>query len=196
MRLHQVRVAGLGSCRSGFVAVLVACGCGVLGLLALPGRTPCDHESTRLAYALSDRVPRASWCSGLPVPRLAFPSLDWGRARGRALGPTSVDQGRDDAAGPGEVAPVESPPLAPQSKPVTLAPRLVARIAPLVAVGLGLRILAAGPAPISTVLRLWALCEPTQKFVAMNQGARPRRWPIVVKPKLSVTRPGKGVWSL
>jgi hypothetical protein len=38
------------------------------------------------------------------------------------------------------------PPPAPQSKPVTLASRLVARIAPLVAFGLGLRILAAGPA--------------------------------------------------
>jgi hypothetical protein len=43
-------------------------------------------------------------------------------------------------------------PPAPQSKPVTPASRLVAQVAPLVAFELGLRILAAGPAPPSTVL--------------------------------------------
>jgi plasmid stability protein len=41
---------------------------------------------------------------------------------------------------------------APQSKPVAAAPRLVAQIAPLVAFGPRLRILAAGPVPTSTLL--------------------------------------------
>ena len=45
---------------------------------------------------------------------------------------------------------------APQSKPVTPASRLVAHAVPLVAFGLGLRILAAGPAALPTVLRLRA----------------------------------------
>ena len=41
---------------------------------------------------------------------------------------------------------------APQSKPLAPASRLVARVALLVAFGLGLGILAAGPAPQSTIL--------------------------------------------
>jgi hypothetical protein len=41
---------------------------------------------------------------------------------------------------------------APQSKPVAAASRLVAQIAPSVAFGPRLRILAAGPAPPTTLL--------------------------------------------
>ncbi len=51
--------------------------------------------------------------------------------------------------------PIQPSPLpALQSKPVTPASRLVAPIAPLVAFELGLRILAAGPAPQPTLLLL------------------------------------------
>jgi hypothetical protein len=53
---------------------------------------------------------------------------------------------------PGWSGDAVNPIPAPQSKPVTLASRLVARNAPSVAIGLGLRILAAGPAPEPTVL--------------------------------------------
>ena len=86
----------------------------------------------------------------------------------------------------------ESPSPAPQSKPVTPAARLVARTAPLVAFGLGLRILAAGPAPIPTILRFRALCEPIPKFVAMNQelGRGDER-----SAKSVGYTPRKGVWS-
>jgi len=115
VRLHQVRVAGVGTLPSALVAVLVASGWVCSGVLALPGRPPAI--TSQLASPIRSPI-------GLHARHgvQAFPPLDWGRARGRALEPPSVDQGRDDAAGPEEVAPVESPPLAPQSKPVTLAP--------------------------------------------------------------------------
>lgn len=81
----------------------------------------------------------------------------------RARGPRSGSRAEAGAASNGEacrtpqsrspwILPSNTAP-APQSKPVTLAPRLVARIAPSVASGLGLRILAAGPAAV-TLLRL------------------------------------------
>ena len=87
---------------------------------------------------------------------------------------------------------MESPPPAPQSKPVTRASRLVARIAPLVAFGLGLRILAAGPAPISTVLRLRALCEPIQNS---SQSTRELDRGDDRSAKFVGYTPRKGVWS-
>jgi len=64
-----------------------------------------------------------------------------------------------------------TPPPAPQSKPVTPASRLVTHNAPLVAFRLGLRILAAGPAPQLTVLRSRTVVCSNPKFVAtvMNQ---------------------------
>ena len=58
--------------------------------------------------------------------------------------------------------PAEVPPPAPQSKPITLVSRLVARIAPLVAFGLGLRILAAGPAVLRPYSFRGALHEPVR----------------------------------
>ena len=73
----------------------------------------------------------------------AFPSLHCGRAEGRGPRPRALigtkPPGRSDNAD-------RSPAPAPQSKPVTPASRLVAQETPLVASGLGLRILAAGPA--------------------------------------------------
>ena len=56
----------------------------------------------------------------------------------------------------------------PQSKPVTPASRLVAREAPLVGAGLGLRILAAGPAHVRLYSYSGRLCEPgPQKFARL-----------------------------
>jgi hypothetical protein len=52
---------------------------------------------------------------------------------------------------------------APQSKPVAHASRLVARGAPSVAFGLGLRILAAGPARIRLYSDRGRLCDPDAK---------------------------------
>ena len=74
----------------------------------------------------------------------AFPSLHWDSAEGkRARDPARLIErkppGRWDNAD-------RSPAPAPQSKPVTPASRLMAQETPLVASGLGLRILAAGPA--------------------------------------------------
>src|ERR1700684_2551313 len=59
---------------------------------------------------------------------------------------------------------------APQSKPVAHASRLVALVAPLVAFGLGSRILAAGPAPPTTVL-----LSPRRVQIHVTRGARPAR---------------------
>jgi hypothetical protein len=52
---------------------------------------------------------------------------------------------------------------APQSKPVTPASRLVAHVAPSVASGRGLRILAAGPARARLYSSCGQLCAPTQR---------------------------------
>src|SRR5689334_12178939 len=56
--------------------------------------------------------------------------------------------------------------LAPQSTPVTPASRLVARVAPLVAFQLGLRILAAGPARIRLYSYRRRLHEPAEALNA------------------------------
>jgi hypothetical protein len=54
---------------------------------------------------------------------------------------------------------------APQSKPVAHAPRLVAQIAPLVAFGLGMRILAAGPAHQRLYSHRRRLCDQHSKEI-------------------------------
>jgi len=67
---------------------------------------------------------------------------------------------------------------APQSKPVTHASRLVAHIAPSVASGLGLRILAAEPAAYRLYSDRGHLCEPTPKSLlglVRGRGVRSRR---------------------
>ena len=106
-----------------------------------------DRESTRHAYALPNCARSASWSQ-------AFPSLWWVRADGkRGQNPRAFNQvGTRPPGRWGNAHRSRAP--APQSKPVTPASRLVAQDAPLVASGLGLRILAAGPAPLTTVLLL------------------------------------------
>ena len=73
------------------------------------------------------------------------------RFGGFARAPDLVERARRLAArgrSEARVTPRRSRAPAPQSKPVTPASRLVARVEPLVAFGLGPRILAAGPARI------------------------------------------------
>jgi len=74
---------------------------------------------------------------------------------------------------------------APQSKPVAHASRLVAHIAPLVAFGLGVRILAAGPARITTLLRLHAICAMSLK-VFPGSGCDLRALADVQEPLIAI----------
>ena len=116
-------------------------GCsGVVGH-RLPPRAAAirDREPTRHAYALPNRVRFASWSSSLPVP-LVGP-----RGKEQGVDPRAFNQVGTQPPGRWGNARRSTTP-APQSKPVTAASRLVAQEAPLVAFGLGLRILAAGPA--------------------------------------------------
>jgi hypothetical protein len=62
---------------------------------------------------------------------------------------------------------------APQSKPVAAASRLVAQVAPLVAFGPGLRILAAGPVPRLTVLSFLARSEYLNEYLPGDGRLRP-----------------------
>ena len=64
---------------------------------------------------------------------------------------------------------------APQSKPVTPATRLVAQIAPSVASGLGLRILAAGPARVRRYSYCGRLCETRTQSLLGLVGRRGHR---------------------
>jgi hypothetical protein len=74
-----------------------------------------------------------------------FPSLYRGRAEGRGLEPPLVHRvGTKPPSRWGNAARSAAPAL--QSKPITQASRLVAQVAPSVAFGFGVRILAAGPA--------------------------------------------------
>ena len=98
----------------------------------IPGREPA-----RPAYALPNCVPSASWSSSLPVPL--------GLARNEHEDPRAFRHIGTRPPGRWGNARRSTAP-APQSKPVIPASRLVAHVAPLVASGLGLRILAAGPA--------------------------------------------------
>ena len=98
-----------------------------------------EHDCVRLACAPPSPVARAPWLRSLPVP------LSGSRRREEGQNPGAFNQigtkppSRWDNAG-------RSTTPAPQSKPVTPASRLMAQVAPSVASGLGLRILAAGPA--------------------------------------------------
>ena len=82
--------------------------------------------------------------------------------KGRGLEPPRVNQVGTRPPGRWGNADRSTAP-APQSKPVTPASRLVAQVAPLVASGLGLRILAAGPAHLRLYSRCGRLCEPGLK---------------------------------
>jgi hypothetical protein len=114
----------------------------------LPARAAAirDRESTRLAYALPNCVPSASRSSSLLVPL----SGSCGRKRARTAA-RSIRLGRVHRARWGSALRSKAP--GPQSKPVTRASRLVAHVAPSVAFGLGLRILAARPARASSNVR-------------------------------------------
>lgn len=112
-----------------------------------------DRESTRHAYALPNCVRSASCSSSLPVP-LVGP-----RERQRGCNPRAFN--RIETRPPGRWGNARrSTAPAPRSKPVTPASRLVAQEAPLVGAGLGLRILAAGPAHIRLYSCCGRLCEP------------------------------------
>jgi hypothetical protein len=79
----------------------------------------------------------------------AFPSLSWvGAQRKRARTHARSNQIATCPPGWWDNARRSSTAPAPQSKPVTHASRLVAQVAQSVAFGLGLRILAAGPAHV------------------------------------------------
>jgi len=106
-------------------------------------RSPTKAAATRrrvlvrLADALGGRVSCASWSSSLPIPLFESARTESGLEppRGHQIGTRSPGRWSNARK-------TTSP--APQSKPVT--PRLVAHVAPSVTSGLGLRILAAGPA--------------------------------------------------
>src|ERR1700732_231609 len=95
-----------------------------------------------------------------------------GSARGRKRARTRARSIRIGTRPPGRWGNAgRSTAPAPQSKPVTRASRLVAQVAPLVAFGLGLRILAAGPAHVRLYSYHGRLCEPRAQEFAR---ARPR----------------------
>jgi len=108
----------------------------------------CRREPQRSAIA--SQLASPTRCRIVFRPRhdlQAFPSLCRVRAEGRGLEPPRVQSDRDATPGRWGNARRSTAPT-PQSKPVTHASRLVAQIAPLVAFGLGPRILAAGPARV------------------------------------------------
>src|SRR5437667_9105557 len=101
------------------------------------------------------------------VLRLSVPRAG---PRGKEEGenPRAVDQ--IGARSPGRWGDaVEAP--AQQSKPVAPASRLVARVAPSVASGLRLRILAAGPARVRLYSYRGRLCGRRPKAVGMRQAS-------------------------
>jgi hypothetical protein len=143
------------------------------------------RDFARLACAPQCSIPSASWFLGLP-------SLYWGRAEERGREPPSVirvgtkpPRRRDNAD--------RSPTPAPQSKPVTLASRLVTRDR---AVG-GIRTRAENSGRrasyLPTVLLSRALCEPLPKFVAMDQREPDRGGSRSVRSVGYMPR--EGVWS-
>ena len=106
----------------------------------------CRREPPRPAIASQAASPtRCPIVFDLRHGLRTLPSLYWGRAAGRGLRPRALNQVGTKPRGRWGNAD-RSPAPAPQSKSVTPASRLMARIAPLVAFGLGLRILATGPA--------------------------------------------------
>jgi hypothetical protein len=107
---------------------------------------PRDHEPTHRAYAPPNSVVSASRSYAPSRPSVGD------RAQGkRARNPSAFNQ--IGTRPPGRWGNARTAQQTPQSKPVTHASRLVAQSAPSVAFGLGMRILAAGPAQLPTVLQ-------------------------------------------
>ena len=156
-RSRQVRVAGVAR------TVRVCVGPSAVrrpGVQASSG-IDCRREPPRSAIVSQLATPtRCRIVFGLRHGRQAFPSLWWVRAeRKRARNPRAFNQvGTRPPSRWGNAR--RSTARAPQSKPVTPASRLVAQEAPLVAAGLGLRILAAGPARLRLYSCCGRLCEP------------------------------------
>jgi hypothetical protein len=156
VRSRQVRVAGVArTVRSALVRVPSD------GRVFRRRRASIAAESRRdpRSRVNSPRLRAAELCSVCVM--LIKPSRGSAR-KGRGLEPRRVHLGRDAATGRWGNAHRSTAP-APQSKPVTPASRLVAQEAPLVASGLGLRILAAGPAPVRLYSYRGRLCEPGLK---------------------------------
>jgi hypothetical protein len=108
----------------------------------------CRREPQR--SAIVSQLASPTRCPVVFCPRhdlQPFPSLYRGRAEGRGLEPPRVHRVGTKPPGRWGNA-LRSTAPAPQSKPVTPASRRVAHVAPSVASGLGLRILAAGPARV------------------------------------------------
>ena len=136
---------------------------------------------------LHECVLSASWSLSLPVPRAGS------AIRKKRQDPEAFRQTErhppdlcDDARRNTEPA--------PQSKPVTLASRLVAQVAPLVAIGLGLSILAAGPAVHRLYSHRGRSCEPDPNSllgrvagagIGQIHASAPARLPEACSPEIS-----------
>lgn len=160
IRSRQVRVAGVAR------TVRVWVGPGAIrwpGVQASSG-VDCRRKPPRPAIASQLATPtRCRIVSGLRHGRQALPSLWWVRAkRKRGQNPRAFNNVGTQPPGRRVNAHRITAP-APQSKPVTPTSRLVAQTTPLVAYGLGLRILAAGPARLRPYSCCGRLCEPDQK---------------------------------
>ena len=145
-------------------------GCsGVVGH-RLPPRTAAirDRGSARHAYALPSCVPSASWSSSLPVSLL-------GSCVRKRRGTPSDHQARRQYRAGGVTSQRSTAP-APQSNPVAPASRLVAHGTPSVAFGLGLRILAAGPAHLRLYSDCGRLCEPDLKVCSGSSAGAGIGW--------------------
>ena len=140
-----------------------------------------DHESTRLAYALPERVPSTSWSS-------SFPSPCWVRAERRGPEPPRGQQIETRPPGWWGNARRSTAP-APQSKPVTPPRASWRRSRRRWHLGLGPRILAAGPARNRHYSYRGRLCEPDLKSslgLVRGSGQRliPRQRPGRLPPSL------------
>ena len=129
----------------------------------------------------SPRLRAAELCSVcVMVVKPSRPSGGSAR-KGRGLKPPRINQVETWPPGRWGNARRSTAP-APQSKPVTLASRLVAQEAPLVAAGLGLRILAAGPARLRLYSCCGRLCEPAPKGLLRRVRGRGHR--LIGRPRL------------
>src|SRR4029077_16853999 len=136
--------------------------------------TPRRRAQTRYTTRndLTPRLRAVRLCSISVMGPRTLPSLYWGRAEGRGLEPSralnQVGRKPPDRWDNADRNPAPTPQLEP-SNPCL---RLVARIAPLVAFGLGLRILTTGQATYRQYFYCGACGRQSQKFVAtaMNQG--------------------------
>jgi hypothetical protein len=143
VRVHQVGVAGVPRTVSicfGPWAIRTPVFRRRRASIADESRSDPRCESTRLANALPDYVLSATRSSSLLVPR-SDPRNEEVRTAAR-----SITSGRIQRPAGGNALRSTAP--APQSKPVAHASRLVAQDAPSVALGLGVRIVAAGPAHV------------------------------------------------